>query len=191
MLKVPLGKLNNERLVPLDETSVALVGRLQATEPRSRAWLVPGAGGARAPYDRIRRVLRTHSHDLPETTAITCHRLRHTFATEMLGAGMSLLGVMRLLGHRSYQMTLRYAALSPELVTDEYTKALTKLATKYQLSAHPPPVDGSLGADQLFDQLAHWLRKHTASPQRLLKRIERLRCEIRNSQPRNTRRDPR
>jgi len=183
LLKVPLGKLNNERLVPLDVASLELVRRLQSTGPRPRAWLVPGAGGARAPYCRIRRVLMTHSRDLPEPTRITCHRLRHTFATEMLGAGMSLLGVMRLLGHRDYHMTLRYAAITPEVVDDEYTKALAQLATKYQLSTRRPSLDETPEPDDLLDQLSRWLRKHASSPQplrALLKRIDRLRHEIRN-----------
>lgn len=186
LLKVPLGKLNNERLVPLDATALELVRRLQSTGPRPRSWLVPGAGGARAPYDRIRRVLTTHSHDLPEPTRITCHRLRHTFATEMLGAGMSLLGVMRLLGHRDYHMTLRYAAITPEVVDDEYTKALAKLATKYQLAArHPVDAEAPAPGD-LLDQLARWLRKHVTSPpllKALLMRIERLRREVQKFDP--------
>jgi site-specific recombinase XerD len=183
LLKVPLGKLNNERLVPLDPTALELVRRLQSTGPRPRSWLVPGAGGARAPYCRIRRVLMTHSRGLPEPAPITCHRLRHTFATEMLGAGMSLLGVMRLLGHRNYHMTLRYAAITPEVVDDEYTKALAQLATKYQLSARTPSLDEAPTSDDLLDQLSRWLRKHVSSPQplrALLKRIERLRREVRN-----------
>jgi integrase len=186
LLKVPLGKLNNERLVPLDATAVELVHRLQATGPRPRAWLVPGAGGARAPYDRIRRALTTHSRDLPEPTRITCHRLRHTFATEMLGAGMSLVGLMRLLGHRDYHMTLRYAAFTPEVVDDEYTKALERLETKYQLSTRKLRRNEAPGPDELLDQLARWLRKHVTSPQprkALLLRIERLRREIRNFEP--------
>jgi len=186
LLKVPLGKLNNERLVPLDATAVELVHRLQATGPRPRAWLVPGAGGARAPYCRIRRALLTHSRDLPEPTRITCHRLRHTFATEMLGAGMSLVGLMRLLGHRDYHMTLRYAAITPEVVDDEYTKALERLETKYQLSARKRRRNEAPEPDELLDQLARWLRKHVSSPQplrALLMRIERLRREVRNFEP--------
>jgi site-specific recombinase XerD len=183
LLKVPLGKLNNERLVPLDAASVELVRRLQSSGFRPRSWLVPGAGGARASYYRIRCVLLTHSRGLPDPARITSHRLRHTFATEMLGAGMSLLGVMRLLGHRSYHMTLRYAAVSPDAVVDEYTKALTQLATKYQLSAQAASLDEAPEPDRLLDQLSRWLRKHTSSPQclrSLLKRIERLRREVRN-----------
>jgi site-specific recombinase XerD len=186
LLKVPLGKLNNERLVPLDGTALELVRRLQSTDPRPRAWLVPGAGGAQAPYDRIRRVLRALSRDLPEPTSITCHRLRHTFATEMLGAGMSLVGLMRILGHRDYHMTLRYAAITPEVVDDEYSKALAQLATKYQLSAQRSSHDETPAPDEILDQLARWLRKHVSSQQplrALLKRIERLRRAIRNFEP--------
>jgi integrase len=186
LLKVPLGKLNTERLVPLDATSVELIRRLQSAGPLPRSWLVPGAGGARAPYDRIRRVLTTHSRGLPELARITCHRLRHTFATEMLGAGMSLVGVMRLLGHRDYHMTLRYAAVTPEVVDDEYTKALAQLATKYQLPARKPVSDEAPAPHELLDQLSRWLRTHVPSPQplrALLKRIERLRREIRNFEP--------
>lgn len=186
LLKVPLGKLNNERLVPLDPTAVELVRRLQATSPRPRSWLVPSGGRTRASYDRIRRALTLHSRDLPEPEHITCHRLRHTFATEMLGAGMSLVGVMRLLGHRDYHMTLRYAAITPEVVDDEYTKALAKLATKYQLAAQTPSGTEAPAPDDLLDQLAHWLRKHVTSPQllkALLMRIERLRREIQKFEP--------
>jgi site-specific recombinase XerD len=182
LLKVPLGKLNNERLVPLDATALELIRRLQAASPRPRAWLVPGARGARAPYDRLRRVLTMHSRGLSEPARITCHRLRHTFATEMLSAGMSLLGVMRLLGHRDYHMTLRYAAVTPEIIDDEYTKALAQLATKYELSAQRPALAQAPMPDDLLDQLSRWLRKHASAPQprrALLKRIERLRCEVR------------
>ena len=181
LLKVPLGKLNNERLVPLDADAVALIRRLQSRGRRPRPWLVPGLAGTRMSYDRLRRLLRTYSHDLPEPARITSHRLRHTYATELLSAGMSLLGVMRLLGHRDYHMTLRYTAITPELVGDEYAKALAQLATKYHLPSQPPAPD----PDQLLDQLSRWLPKHIASRHRLralLKRIERLRHEVRSLQ---------
>jgi site-specific recombinase XerD len=181
LLKVPLGKLNNERLVPLDASSVELVRRLQSIAPRSRSWLVPGVGGARMSYDRIRRLLKTHSHDLPDAARITSHRLRHTYATELLSAGMSLVGVMRLLGHRDYHMTMRYAAITPENVGDEYAKALTQLASKYRLPARSSNPDFEPDPDDLLEHVARWLRKHTSQHRRLkalLQRIERLRCEV-------------
>ena len=132
-------------------------------------------------YYRLQQALRAHSHDLPDPVRITSHRLRHTYATEMLSAGMSLLGVMRLLGHRDYRMTLRYTAITPETVGDEYNKALAQLATKYRLPAPPAP-ERSPEPDDLLDQLSRWLRKHAPSrpPRALLKRIERLQREVRN-----------
>ena len=41
------------------------------------------------------------------------HQLRHTYATELVNAGMSLQALMALLGHSPPEMTLRYATLAP------------------------------------------------------------------------------
>jgi site-specific recombinase XerD len=181
LLKVSLGKLNNERLVPLDADSVELIRRLQSTGIRSRSWLLPGFGGTRMSYDRIRRLLKIHSHELPDPLRITSHRLRHTYATEMLSAGMSLPGVMRLLGHRDYHMTLRYAAITPETVSNEYDNALAQLATKYQLSARISTAESAPEPGRILEDLSRLLRKHRSSRQSiraLLKRIERLRHDV-------------
>ena len=98
----------------------------------------------------------------------------------MLSAGMSLVGVMRLLGHRDYHMTLRYTAITPELVGKEYAQALDQLAAKYRLPpALPPEPDDS--PVELLDHLGRWLRKHAPAHHALvplLKRLDRLRVEF-------------
>ncbi len=52
----------------------------------------------------------------------TLHSLRHTYASELLNAGMRLECLQQLLGHSSIEMTRRYARLSPELLNWGRTK---------------------------------------------------------------------
>ncbi len=52
------------------------------------------------------------------------HCLRHTFATELLNAGMHLECVQQLLGHSKLEMTLRYARLSDRSREEQYFKAM-------------------------------------------------------------------
>lgn len=182
LLKVPLGKLNNERLVPLSPSSVELIHRIQSADPRLRRWLVPTTDGQKPTYHWLVTVLNTMTSDLSDPARITSHRLRHTYATELLSAGMSLVGVMRLLGHRDHRMTLRYAAITPETIGDDYHKALARLVTKYKLPTKPErPSDTPSDPIRLLDVLSHWLRKHAMSSSRvrpLLKRIDRLARDI-------------
>jgi site-specific recombinase XerD len=182
LLKVPLGKLNNERLVPLSPSSVELIRRIQSAAPRLRRWLVPTTDGRKPTYHWLVTVLNTMTSDLSDPARVTSHRLRHTYATELLSAGMSLVGVMRLLGHRDHRMTLRYAAITPETIGDDYHKALARLVTKYKLPTKPERTsDTPSDPIRLLDVLSHWLRKHAMSSSRvrpLLKRIDRLARDI-------------
>jgi site-specific recombinase XerD len=54
----------------------------------------------------------------------TLHCLRHTFASELLNAGMRLECVQQLLGHSSIEMTRRYARLTDNTRKEEYFKAM-------------------------------------------------------------------
>lgn len=52
------------------------------------------------------------------------HSLRHTFATNMLNAGLRLEVLQQLLGHLNIDMTLRYARISDMTREDAYFKAM-------------------------------------------------------------------
>ena len=54
----------------------------------------------------------------------TLHSLRHTFATEMLNAGMRLEVLQQLLGHTSIEVTRRYARLTDKTREEEYFRAM-------------------------------------------------------------------
>jgi len=185
-LKVPLGKLANERLVPLDRQTVELIERMQSTGSTSRRWLLQTTRGKRTNPNRYRDALREAGGGLPTDGPLTPHRLRHSFATSLLSAGMSLVAVMQLLGHRDYRMTLRYAAITQETVTREYFKALTKIEDRYQpigTAKLDPRKD--MGPGKLLSDLARWIQKHVghelgrkSAARALVKRIERLRADV-------------
>ena len=54
---------------------------------------------------------------------VTPHQLRHTCATMLLNAGMSILGVQKILGHKYVETTLRYARAYDGTVVRDFKKA--------------------------------------------------------------------
>ncbi len=98
-LKVPLGKLDTERMVPLDDETVTLIDRIAATRSDGRPLPHPR-------YGRTAQFLFTHHGrrlaqqalrvELNRAAAtagighVTPHQLRHTYATAMVNAGVSL-----------------------------------------------------------------------------------------------------
>jgi len=47
---------------------------------------------------------------------VTLHTFRHTFASQLVMAGVPLRDIQELMGHRSFETTLKYAHLSAEHV---------------------------------------------------------------------------
>ena len=133
-LKVPLGKLLTERMVPIDEDTVDLIDRITAHRSPGRPLRHPRTGkpadfllthqGRRVSADSLRAELHraaaeANLHD------VVPHQLRHTYATALVNAGCSLQSLMALLGHVSAAMSLRYGRLFDATVRDEYQRALT------------------------------------------------------------------
>jgi integrase len=142
-LRVPLGKLKTERSVPLDEVTVAALDAWAATRGQQRA--IPQTGrptdflfteqGLRVgPRRRRRRAARR-----PPPARITPHRLRHTYATTLANAGMSLQALMALLGHVTPEMTLRYATLASPTLRAAYDEAMTKARRRLPVVAAGRP----------------------------------------------------
>lgn len=65
----------------------------------------------------------------------TLHCLRHTFASELLNAGMRLECLQVLLGHQDIEMTRRYARLTDNTRKNEYFKAM-EIIEKGEIDGH-------------------------------------------------------
>lgn len=151
-LKVPLGKLATERMVPLDEDTLALIDEIielrshgrPLPHPRYRrpAQFLFTTHGRRLTQQAVRHELQ-HAAEIAGLEHVTSHQLRHTYATALVNAGVSLQALMALLGHASAEMSLRYGRLFDSTVRTEYERALD--LAKQQV-ALPAPGDAALPA---------------------------------------------
>jgi site-specific recombinase XerD len=109
-LHVPVGKLGEDRYLPLHPQLVTLIDayRTRHVPADHPLLLLPRENGR--PLDRhtVTRMINRSgaAAGLPH---IHPHQLRHTLATQAINRGMSLEAIAALLGHRSLDMTLRYA----------------------------------------------------------------------------------
>jgi integrase len=134
-LKVPLGKLDSERMVPLDDDTVDLIDRIAGTRSPGRPMKHPKTGrpaefllthfGKRASADALRDEL-ARACQAAGLLPATPHQLRHTWATALINAGCSLQALMAMLGHTSAAMSLRYARLFDSTVRTDYERALAQ-----------------------------------------------------------------
>jgi site-specific recombinase XerD len=57
----------------------------------------------------------------------TVHCLRHTYASELLNAGMRLECLQKLMGHQDIEVTGHYARLTDKTRKEEYFRAMEKI----------------------------------------------------------------
>jgi site-specific recombinase XerD len=123
-IQVPLGKTRTERMVPVDSFVRELVQRLRflrTLDPFPADGLLLARPRGREMLTReLRRYLREIASAVGICTRIVPHQFRHTYATEMLFAGVTMPNLMKLLGHSSADMTMRYLKITMPDVQREF-----------------------------------------------------------------------
>ncbi len=137
-LRIPVGKLRNDRMIPLHADLVELFADWTAANNehiRSSGRLL---ADGHAPIDR--RTVHRIVARIGATAGIDDmhpHRLRHTLATQAINRGMRLEAIAALLGHRSLEMTLVYAKITDRVVADEYAAVCEQIDALYATAATP------------------------------------------------------
>jgi site-specific recombinase XerD len=144
-LHVPLGKLHDDRYLPLHPHLVDLIADYRTRHVAAgHPLLLPRENGR--PQDRhsVTRALNRAAQQagLPH---VHPHQMRHTLATQAVNRGMSLEAIAAMLGHHSMDMTLRYAKIANRTVADEYFAVTDKVDALYG-KQQPLPAD-TLGAN--------------------------------------------
>jgi site-specific recombinase XerD len=113
------GKGQKERIVFLSPTGAMRLVEYLAVRPRSKASRIfLNKKGNPITITGIQLQLASYCHKAD--IWITCHQLRHTFATCMIEGGMAITSVQKLLGHTSIRTTQRYIQVSDTQVEQDY-----------------------------------------------------------------------
>ncbi len=174
-LRVPLGKLNSERSLPLDQATLAALAQWRTQRGTQRALPHQRDGrmvdflfaerGKRPGHARIERGLadavRAAGLTGPDGAPlhVTAHQLRHCYATALANAGMSIQGLMALLGHTTPEMTLRYATLASPTLHAAYETAMGRMRPRLPLAPLGQPIVPDrvqwLASEMLKTRVAH------------------------------------
>lgn len=129
-IMVRCGKGARDRLVYLyDDAAEALAAYLQlrpeTDEPR--IFLVEKGLYKSKPLSVRGIQKRAEYYSAKSGVHVSCHRLRHTMATDLLNAGADIVTIQYLLGHSKIKTTMRYARLSNQKARMDYYQAMTRI----------------------------------------------------------------
>jgi integrase/recombinase XerD len=131
-LRIPVGKLHNDRYIPLHPQLKELLDEWithhRPSGLRTNRLLLEH--NRPISDHRITKALR-HLADTAGIGTVTAHQLRHTLATQAINRGMSLDAIAALLGHKTLAMTMIYARIADRTVADEYFAVTEKVEALY------------------------------------------------------------
>ena len=108
-------KDREERVIPMHQRVIDLLGPMK----NGTSLVFPSANGTPLERPNLHRWIQKLRED-SGIAAVTWNVCRHTFASELVQAGVSLFKVSRLLGHASSRVTERfYATLAPDSLHEE------------------------------------------------------------------------
>lgn len=113
------------RVVYLSADAVGALNKWMQTKKYQSQYVFYGRDTGPLCYEAARAMFKSYMDKagLPHK-GYTLHCLRHTYASELLNAGMPLQCLQELLGHKSIEMTRRYARLTDNTRREAYYKAM-------------------------------------------------------------------
>ena len=148
-LHVPLGKLGNDRYVPIGPELQAALDVFLMAQRSTRDWeglTPPPAWTSYLLARKGKRVSAAYVNQVSQRIGATAgvadthaHRWRHTFATQAINRGMDLASIATLLGHVSLDMTMVYARIANPQLRKEFDRVSQQVQAFYTTVANDPP----------------------------------------------------
>ena len=162
-LRVPVGKLHQDRIIPVSLTVVRTLDAWIAVRGPQPALLDQRTGkhvdflfthrGTRLRFDVLNRIIGDLCRLAGTRRRYTSHCFRHTLATRWRNQGMRLEMISKMLGHKSLDMTLRYSAVMSPTLRQEFEEAFAAIAEEYRTVAQVRVV---LSPEAHLEAQKHW-----------------------------------
>ena len=125
-ISIPQEKTGEEKTLQISKALEAVIRSLPRGTPD--AFLLTMPDGKPWTINAVVDAFDFAASEVDLRDDLTCHSIRHTFASWLAMIGIPILTISRLLGHSSITMTQRYAHLSPGTLNDavEWIEAVEK-----------------------------------------------------------------
>lgn len=144
-LRVPVGKLHNDRLIPVRPVLVQAIDawmKVRGQQPlafdkrenKPRDMLFTYKGHPLSPH-QLNRMIRRLCLLAKTKGKYSSHCFRHTLAVQWRARGMRIESISRMLGHKDLKMTMRYAAVMPPLLRQEFETAFAQIDEEHRVTA--------------------------------------------------------
>jgi site-specific recombinase XerD len=140
VVHVRQGKGNKDRLVPLSLKLLTVLREYWRVHRPAR-WLFCNQQGEPVHPGTVQRQLRRAVRKAGLSKPATMHTLRHSYATHMLEAGVDVMTLQKILGHRQLSTTAVYLHLR-----GDHLQRLPNLLERLALPVPPPACTASAAA---------------------------------------------
>lgn len=160
-LRVPIGKMHNDRYIPLHPEVKQLLDDWIGQHPPIKPFDFLFTGhGYRYHRGKVVQAVARIAKEAGIKEHVPPHRLRHTLATLAVNRGMPLESIAALLGHRSLSMTMVYARIGNRVVQQEYSQVsqhLEEICGRVDLTDNKPVNAGLVEGTQMRKlRQDHW-----------------------------------
>ena len=150
VLTLPMPKGGKTRHVPLSEGAKTILRSFDSF--LRSAWVFPGLKDVTHPMDSRAFLRRSFEPGLRRAgiTGACWHSLRHTAASRRVMAGVDLVSVKEILGHRDIETTMRYAHLAPGHLREAVNRgSLSGTVTKTVTEEEEEPAEAMQPVDYM------------------------------------------
>jgi site-specific recombinase XerD len=143
------GKGAKDRVVYMSEDArSALFAYLAKRSSKARGLFLVQKGPMRGKPLSVRGIQKRIEYYARESGLnVSCHRLRHTMATQLLNADADLATIQDLLGHGQITTTQRYCRVANLKVQRDYYKAIQVVLQRTQAQQEDAEEEGSMDAE--------------------------------------------